>query len=54
MERINRLSNETRGRDMIKQRLRTQVKNIQKKKLLSDVEIGEIVEAGREENMQKR
>ena len=32
---------------MSKQRLRTQVKNIEKKKLLSHVEIGEIVGAGR-------
>ena len=35
---------------MTKQRLRTQVQNIEKKKLLSDVEIGEIVGAGRAED----
>ena len=35
---------------MSKQRLRTQVQNIEKKKLLSDVEIGEIVGAGRAED----
>ena len=35
------------GREMTKQILRTQVQNIEKKNLLSDVEIGEIVGAGR-------
>ena len=35
---------------MSKQRLRTQVQNIKKKKLLSDVEIGEIVGASRAED----
>ena len=35
------------GREMIKQILRTQVQNIEKKNLLSDVEIGEIVGAVR-------
>ena len=35
---------------MTKQRLRTQVQNMEKKKLFSDVEIGEIVEEGRAED----
>ena len=35
------------GREMTKQILRTQVQNIEKKNLLSDVEIGEIVGAVR-------
>ena len=35
---------------MSEQRLRTQVQNIEKKKLLSDVEIEEIVVAGRAED----
>ena len=35
------------GREMTKQILRTQVQNIEKKNLLSDVEIEEIVGAGR-------
>ena len=35
---------------MTKQRLRTQVQNIEKKKLLSDVEIGEIVRTGTTED----
>ena len=38
------------GREATKQRLRTQVQDIEKKKLLSDGEIGEIVEAGRAED----
>ena len=38
------------GREMTKQRLRTKMQSIEKKKLLSDVEIGEIVGAGRAEN----
>ena len=38
------------GREMSEQRLRTQVQNIEKKKLLSDVEIEEIVVAGRAED----
>ena len=35
---------------MTRQRLRTQVPNIEKTKLLSDVEIGEIVGAGKAED----
>ena len=35
---------------MAKKRLRTQVQNIEKKKLLSDVEIGEIAGAGSAED----
>ena len=50
MERMYRLWVERGGREMTKQRLRTQVQNIEKKKLLSDVEIGEIVGAGRAED----
>ena len=38
------------GREATEQRLRTQVQDIEKKKLLSDGEIGEIVEAGRAED----
>ena len=49
MERMHRLWIEREGREMSKQRLGTQVKNIEKKKLLSDVEIGEISGAGRAE-----
>ena len=47
MERMHRLWIERGGRDTTKQRLGTQVENIKKKKLLSDVEI--VVE-GRAEN----
>ena len=47
MERMDWLWIERGGRDMNEQRLRTQVQNIQKKKLLSDVEIGETWETGR-------
>ena len=43
MERMYRLWIERGGRDLTKQRLRTQVQNIEKKNLFSDVEIGEIV-----------
>ena len=50
MERMHRLWIERGGREMTKQRSRTQVQNIEKKKLLSDVEIGEIVGAGRPED----
>ena len=50
MERMYRLWIETGGREMTKQRLRTQVQNIEKKKLLSDVEIGEIVGTGTTED----
>ena len=50
MEGMHRLWIERGGREMSKQRLKTQVKNIEKKKLLPDVEIGEIVEAGRAED----
>ena len=35
---------------MSNQRLRTQVQNIERKNLLSDVEIGEVVGAGRAED----
>ena len=49
MERMHRLRLERGGRDMTKQRLRTKLQNIEKKKLLSDVEIREIVGAGRSE-----
>ena len=41
---------EREGRDKSKQRLRTQVENTEKKKLLSNVEIGEIVGTGRAED----
>ena len=50
MERMHRLWIERGGREMTKQRSRTQVQNIEKKKLLSDVEIVEIVGAGRAED----
>ena len=50
MERMHRLWIERGGREMTKQRLRTQVQNIQKKKLLSDVEIGETVGTGTTED----
>ena len=50
MERMHRLWIERGGREMTKQRSRTQVQNIEKKKLLSDVEIGEVVGAGRAED----
>ena len=43
MKRMHRLWIERGGREMRKQRLRTQVQNIEKKKLLSDIQIGEIV-----------
>ena len=47
MERMHWLWIERRGREMTKQRLRAQVQNIEKKKLLSDVEIEEFVGLGR-------
>ena len=47
MERMHWLWIERGGREMTKQILRTQVQNIEKKNLLSDVEIGEIVGAVR-------
>ena len=50
MERMHRLWIEKGGRDMPKQRLRTQIENIEKKKLLSDVKIGKIVGVGRAED----
>ena len=50
MERMLRLWIERESRDMTKQRLRSQVQNIEKKKMLSDVETGEIVGAGRAED----
>ena len=50
MERMHRLWIERTGGEMTKQRLRTQVQNIGKKKLFSDVEIGETVGAGRAED----
>ena len=40
MERMHRLGIERGGREMTKQRLRTQVQSIEKKKLLSDIKIG--------------
>ena len=43
MERMHLLSNEKGGRDITKQRLRTEVQNIENEKLLSDLEIGKIV-----------
>ena len=43
MERMHQLWIERGGREMRKQRLRRQVQNIEKKKLLSDIQIGEIV-----------
>ena len=43
MERMDWLWIERGGREMTKQKLRTQVQKIEKKKSLSDVEIGEIV-----------
>ena len=49
MERMHQWWIERGGREMTKERLRTQVQNIEKKNLLSDVEIGEIVGAGRAE-----
>ena len=50
MEKMHCLWIERRGREMSKQRLRTQVQNIEKKILLSDVETAEIVGAGSAEN----
>ena len=47
---MHRLWIERGGRKMTRQRLRTQVPNIEKTKLLSDVEIGEIVGAGKAED----
>ena len=47
---MHRLWTERGGRDMTKQKLRTQVQNIENKKLLYDVEIGEIVGASRAEH----
>ena len=43
IEKMRRLWIERGGREMAKKRLRTQVQNIEKKKMLSDIEIGEIV-----------
>ena len=50
IERIHQLWIEREDRDMTKQRLRTQVQENEKKKLLSQVEIGEIVGEGRAED----
>ena len=50
MERMHRLWIEKGGKKKTKQRLITQVQNIEKKRLLSDVEIGEIVGPGRAED----
>ena len=50
MERMHRLWIERTGGEMTEQRLRTQVQNIEKKNLFCDVEIGEIVGAGRAED----
>ena len=47
---MHRLWIERGGRKMTRQRLRTQVPNIEKTMLLSDVEIGEIVGAGKAED----
>ena len=47
---MHRLWIERGGRDMTKQKLRTQMQNVEKKKLSSLVEIGEIVGAGRAED----
>ena len=49
-ERIHQLWIEREDRDMTKQRLRTQVQENEKKKLLSLVEIGEMVGEGRAED----
>ena len=43
MERMHRLWIERGGSDVNKQRLKMQVQTLKKKKLLSDVEIGEIL-----------
>ena len=50
IERTDRLWIERGDREMSNQRLRTQVQNIEKKGLLSDVEIGKIVGADRKED----
>ena len=50
MERIHRLWIERGGREMTKQRLRTKAQNIEKKKLFSDVQIGEIFGTGTTED----
>ena len=50
MERMHRLWIERGGREITKERLRTQVQNIEKKKLLSNVEVGEIVGTGTTED----
>ena len=50
MERKDRLWIERGGREMNKQSLRTHVKNIENKKLLSNVEIWEVVGASRAED----
>ena len=50
MERMHQLWIERGGREMTKQSLKTQVQNIEKKKLLSDVEIREIVGTGTTED----
>ena len=50
MERMYRLWIERGGREITKQRLRTQVQNIEKRKLLSNVEMGEIVGTGTTED----
>ena len=49
MGRIHGLRIDRGGREMTKQRLRTQVQNINEKKLFADVEIEEIVGTGRAE-----
>ena len=50
IERMDQLWIERGDREMSNQRLRTQVQNIEKKRLLSDVEIGEVIGADREED----
>ena len=51
MERMHRLWIARGGREMTKQRLATQVQNFEKKKLLSHVEIEEIMGVGKEEDV---
>ena len=49
-KRMHQLWIEREDRDMTKQRVRVQVQNIKKQKLLSDMEIEEIVGAGKAED----
>ena len=50
MDRMHQLWFERGDRKLTEQRLKTQVQNIEKKKLLSDIEIGEIVGTGTKEH----